>query len=206
MKKLLSVLTIALITIGLNAQKITLKDGDPKSLKSIKKWSVAFDYEGMVFDKKGNESEWLVSTQKEKNDKEAGSGDAFVDDWNDAKEELYPMSFATGFSKALEKKFGVSAKPGSSGATITVKTTWAFTGYRIPASSTVKPAKITSTVTFKNEAGEVLAVFELDKAQGVPPGVSMYNGVGYKTSERMSASYNMSGLALGKYLKKMTFK
>ncbi|MGB0402721.1 MAG: hypothetical protein ACPGEG_01405 [Salibacteraceae bacterium] len=205
MKKVFSILTIALITIGLNAQKITLKDGDPKSLKSVKKWSVTFDYEGMVFDKKGSESEWLVTTQKEKNEKEAGSGDAFVDDWNDAKEELYPMSFATGFTKALQKKFGVSAKPGTSGATITVKTTWAFTGYRMPAGS-IKPAKITSTVTFKNENGEVLAVFELDKAQGVPPGASAYNGVGYKTSERMSASYNTSGLALGKYMKKMTFK
>lgn len=200
MKKLFTLLAATLIIGGLSAQKVTLKSGSAAKMKSIKKWSVIFDYEGMVFDKKGNEKDWLESTQKEKNEKEAGSGDAFVDDWNDAKEELFPSSFATGMTKVLSKKNGISAKAGSGGATVTVKTTWVFSGYRNPAM--FKAAKITSELTFKDEDGNVLAVFEIEKAERTPDGMSSYNGVGYKVSERMSASYLHTGYAIGKYLKK----
>lgn len=194
-----------LIVGGLSARKVILKSGSASKLKSIKKWSVILDYEGMVFDKKGNEKDWLEKTQKEKNDKEAGTGDAFVDDWNDSKDDLFPSSFATGITKVLSKKYGVSAKEGRGGATITVKTTWAFAGYRVPP-GIFKDAKITSTITIKDADGNELAVFEIIKAERVPDGLSSYNGFGYKVSERMSASYLQTGYALGKDLKKATYK
>ena len=205
MKKLLTLLAVVAFSAGAYAQKITVESGKASALKSIKKWDVVFDYDGMEFDKKGNEQDWLNSTQKEKNEKEPGSGDAFVDDWNGAKAELFPMSFSDGFNKALSKKMGVTSKPGSGTPTIHVKTTWAFSGFKAPVA--FKAAKVTTTITFKDEEGNTLAVFKVDKAQGVPPGAtSSYSSVGYKVSERMSASYQMTGLALGKYLKKAAYK
>ncbi|UTW61036.1 hypothetical protein KFE98_13535 [bacterium SCSIO 12741] len=206
MKKLIALFTLTLIVGAVSAQKIAVKEGSMKDIKSIKSWNVVFNYDGWVTDKHGSEAEWIEEKKKEKNDKEAGTGDAWYLEWNESKESLFPQSYCTGMNKSLQKKFGVTCEPGTGDGTIEVLTTWSYMGWRMPTGG-VKPAKITTTITFKDADGKVLLVLEVDKAQGaVQGGGSAYSSAGYKASDRLSASYRQTGLAVGKMVAKGAYK
>lgn len=193
---LLSAATIFL-TLTSNAQKIKVTEGDSKLsfLSGVKEIHLEYDYSDMSVGKYDKEEDYVNDRTKDRNEKEAGTGDKWKDSWFGSRERVYQPKFETLFNKGLEKK-GISAGEASSSTiTLVVHTIFTEPGFNVGVTS--RPAAVSFNYIFKDESGKVLAKFT---QLNVPGAQAM--GMDFDTSTRISESYAKAGKMLAAYIAK----
>ena len=200
--KNLSVLFTALLILGTatQAQIVSVLEGNPKDLKEIKSWNIAFDFSEVTAARKRiPEADHVRIKSGELNEKEAGKGDMWAEEWEASKKTRYAPKFELLLNETLAK-YDIKFKVGdeSAAGTITAKTTWINAGFAVGVAK--QPALMDGIYTFEKD-GKTLLVVKIEKAVG---DIYMGNFTGDFT--RIAESYAMAGKSLGKLLKKKAYK
>lgn len=164
MKLFISVFSLLFLTTVLYAQKPKVTTGDWSDLKGIKEINLVFDYEGMEVIDHDSEEAYLAEKVKGKNEKEAGSGDQFKEDWFNKREESYRPDFIKGFNKKWNDVVKID-EDGGAEYTLEVVTTQTYPGYFVGVHS--QPVKLFLTLNvFKADSPEdVIFSAKMDKIQ-----------------------------------------
>ncbi|PIB37170.1 hypothetical protein BFP72_18030 [Reichenbachiella sp. 5M10] len=193
------VVAMLLMVFGSQAQKLKVTSGKLKALSSYKSYNMEYSYhEGLKIGKK-TEEEYLAEKKEAKNEKEAGTGDAWVATWHENKEGgKFFDKFETLFNEVLSKD-GVTASRDNADAPCTIKIEVYFLdpGYHIGISS--KPAYVSMKATFVADGSEI-AVVDLAKAPGQGAG-----GYDFDASYRISEAFEKTGKTLAKELSKQAY-
>jgi hypothetical protein len=122
--KLLAIALVIAVAGTATAQKTNITTGDFSELKGQTEVNLVFKYDklecvgGAPFSKKPKpEADWLSEMKGKKNEKEAGSGDAWEKRWHDAKTSAFEPNFEV---KMTEMWKGTSVKRGSENAKYTL--------------------------------------------------------------------------------------
>ncbi len=196
----LSLAALMLISIGSEAQKLKVTSGKLKDLSAHKSFNMEYTYEDGLLIGKKTEKEYVEEKVTSKNEKEAGTGDAWAKKWEENKEGgKFFEKFETLFNDVL-KGDGVTASRDNADATCTLKINVYFMdpGYNIGISS--RPAYVSMTATFVAD-GKTLAVVDMVKAPGTGAG-----GYDFDASYRISESFAKSAKTLAKNLAKGAYK
>lgn len=195
MKKLLCVLSIALLAGSYNAhaQKVKLLDGSLDALNSEEKLNLEYDYSDMGVGKFESEEDYLAKKKADYDKKEPGRGDQWESSWKaDRKNRFQPQ-----FEELFSKHSGMTAgNIPNAKYTLIFKTTYTEPGYNV-------------YVTRKNAEidGEALLVETANKSKVIArmsvlncPGRT-FGGNDYDTGERIQEAYAVAGKGLGKFFK-----
>jgi len=192
----LMVLFIALTSVSFS-QKIKIEDGDLSFLKGVTELNVVYDYSNMEVGKFKTEEAYIDKKVSEKNKKEAGTGDKWLESWNGSRERVYQPKFETLFNKVLAKK-NMTIAEGRTDAkyTLIVKTVFIEPGYNIGISK--KPSFVSFEYIFIETGTEnVLCTMVQFKVPGAQAA-----GMDYDTSTRISESYAKAGKMLAGFIYK----
>lgn len=193
MKKLSLLAAFMMAFTFAHSQKFVEGAKDFKFLKGQTKINIEYDYENLhVWKRNQTEEEYVGIKVKEKNEKQAGTGDTWKVNWEKAREERYKPKFEELFNKVLEKA-SVTAGAGVSGAkyTLIVKTTFIYPGYNIGIS------KMPSYVDFEfiwvetDNKDKVITKQLMKNAQG-----SQMMGFDFDIPTRVAESYAIGGKRL----------
>jgi hypothetical protein len=200
MKKI-AFLTLLLVFVAgqsINAQKIKILSGSMDKIKSIKEFSLEFDYSDMGVGSFDKEEDYIAKKVAEYNANDPGRGDRWAQSWvSDRKNRFEPK-----FQELLNKyaspkgyKFHLGDSPVK--AKLLVHTTWTEPGFNVYV--TRRPAMINVIFTFYDEGGNELLKIESLKN----PGTS-FGGADYDTGTRIQEAYAKCGKELGIFLAKNT--
>lgn len=189
---ILLVLMFGLVSgVSLFAQK--LKSGSLASLKGQSVVNLKYDYSGLKVGKLA-ESDYLTKGTADRNKKQAGSGDTWVQAWQNDKSSRYqPM-----FEKNLNGKIdgcGLAAKENADDATYTlvVHVNFIEPGFQSGVGMS-KPALVNMAIDLveTSNPGTVLAVIDYPKIQSV-------NMMGYDfdSGSRIQSCFDRAGDNLG---------
>jgi hypothetical protein len=196
---LLSLAAVLLVSINSDAQKLKVTSGKLKALSTHKSFNMVYTYEeGLLIGKK-TEEEYLEEKVTSKNEKEAGTGDAWAKKWEENKAGgKFFDKFETLFNDVL-KGDGVTASRDNADATCTIKVNVYFMdpGYNIGISR--RPAYVSMTATFVVD-GKDVAVVDMSKAPGAGAG-----GYDFDASYRISEGFAKSAKTLAKNLAKQAY-
>ena len=143
MKLFTKVLLLLFVTTSVYAQKPKVTKGNWSALAGIKEYNLVFNYEGMeVIDSKSEEA-YLEEKVKGKNEKEAGSGDKYKENWFKARENSYKPDFIKGFNKKWDD-FAAVKENSDLEYTMEIKTTKVYPGWSVGVST--QPVKLYFTV------------------------------------------------------------
>jgi len=201
MRKKLTLLLIFFVFTGFS-QKIKIVEGDLKSsLKGVKNILVEFEYDDNLKVGKKTEKEYIEEKVAKYNEKEAGKGDKWLENWKNDRKERYEPKFMVLFNKVLTK---VDAKADTNlkdyDAKIVIHTYYLEPGFNVGISS--MPAAVSFYVTAYNKKGEKL--FKLDSIK--MPG-SSFSGGDFDAGVRIRESYAKGAKTLASFLiKKKAFK
>lgn len=189
-------LLMALSAFTASARKAKLLEGSPESLKGIKKLNIRFVYDGMTIGKKQiPEADYIVQRTKEKNDKEAGTGDVWAKAWINDRTRRFEPALKSYFNKEAsgvrlgdfpEEKY-----------TLIFKTTNTEPGFNVGVSS--KPARVSGEAWIVETANpeHVICKLAVEDCPGAMSGFDFDNG------ERIRMSYAVAGQMLGAYFKRI---
>lgn len=133
MKKLVAgLLMTGLLFVGLNVNAQTIVKGNLSALKGATGVNVVFTYNGLTVGKEGKEENYLKRKKQEKDSKEPGSGDKWIEQWNADKEKRYKPKFIQLLSKYTEWQLNEDTKEKY---TMVVNTTFLEPGYYVGVSA-----------------------------------------------------------------------
>lgn len=191
---MLAALFVASSLFGLSQTKA--KKGDYKFLKGEKTLTLVFDYSNMIVGKQLKEDAYVSKKVKDKNKKEAGSGDKWKESWLSAREEKYEPKFVTLINKSMFKMGMVASKEAKAKYTMTVKTVYTEPGFNVGVMK--KPAFVNYLFIFTdNESGKEVGRYLLEKVPG-----SQAAGFDYDVGTRIAESYAKGGKMIGAYISK----
>jgi hypothetical protein len=201
MKRIFLFLMVTAFIFSANAQKIKLVEGDVGFLKGQDKLKVEFTYDNMKIGKT-QEKDYTAKKVKEKNKDEAGSGDAWLEKWENDKQEAYPRFFTRMFNVMLSKRdVSIDKNADDAEYIMIVNTSFIEPGYNVGISSKRASANMDVSLVSKDDPGKVLAKFSITKS----PGNSMF-GSNYSTVDRVGGCYENAAAALASYfIKKKSF-
>jgi hypothetical protein len=179
--------------ISSSAQKIKVKEGSLDVLKGVTAMKVQYDYSDFKVGGK-TETDYVNEKKEAYNKKEAGKGDKWVGNWKADREGRYQRQFEEKF----EEFAGIDLDQKGSGTyTLILKTVMVEPGYNIYIQK--KNAALDSEAWIVETANpsKVLAKVTIDNAPG-----RTYGSDDMDTGVRIAESYEMTGKALGKYIKK----
>jgi hypothetical protein len=182
-------------TVG-HAQKLK-QNGDLKFLKGEAQVNVEYRYNDMKVGKK-TEDQYIQDSMAEREKKEMGAGEKWLDGWKGNRESRFHPKFEELINKSV-KGVSFGSYPGAK-YTMIVHTTWTEPGYNIGVSK--MPAYINATVSFVETGKDAeLANVTITKAPG-----SQYGGYDFDAGTRLAEAYAISGKRLGALLMKSAFK
>ena len=190
--RLLLICAAIIISGSTFGQKMKVQSGNLSSLKGIKKIKIVYDYSDLSVGKFDDEADYIAKRVSEMNDKEAGTGDTWKENWIKDREARYEPKFEELFSKYTEPI--ESGKDIESEVVMNVHTIFIEPGFNVGVSR--RPSLINLVVTF-TKSEEQLVVIAIDKCPG-----SDVMGADFDTSWRISEAYAKAGKSLGKYLMK----
>lgn len=179
------------------AGKIKLLKGDLKFLKGIKELNIEFDYSNLKVGKFDTEEEYVQSKVKEKNKKEAGTGDTFEERWESAKVKRFPLKFIELFNKYLEKN-NIKAEQNNTEVKykLVVETTFIEIGFNVGVMK--KPAYCDYNFKFiEVSSGETVAELEQKNVVG-----SQVMDFDFDVDSRVAESYALAGKSLANFILK----
>ena len=196
MKKTLALFMMAL-TISGYAQKIKLLEGDLSPLKGQKSIRTEFTYDNMVVGKDKTEESYIQEKKAKLNEKEAGKGDKWEQDWVDDRKNRFEPQFRELFAKNSE----MTTADDNATYTLIFKTTRTEPGYNIGI--TKQPAMIDGEAWIVETANKdkVIAKISIQKVPG-----SQVMGYDFDTGTRLQESYAKSGKDLAKFIVKTNKK
>jgi len=179
------------ISLGTNAQRIKLVEGDLSVLKTEQKINTEFAYENMRVGKFDKEEAYVVDKKESLNKKEAGRGDTWAKAWVSDRNARFEPKFNELFEKSSNLAISKNAK-----YTLIFKTIFTEPGFNIAI--TRKNAEINADVWIVETANKdkVIAKATVQKAVG-----RTFGGYDFDTGERLSEAYADAGKALGKFIK-----
>ena len=199
--KLFSFILVFLVGIvSVNAQKVQVKKGDFDALKGQTELNVEFKYETSVgkFDK---EADYLAEKVAEKNEDEAGAGDAWKAKWLADRTERFEPKFFELFN-AYKKKTGLEANDyGNAKYTLVFNTTHTEAGWNVGVMR--KSAHINAELTLVETANpdKVLGQAIMEKV----PGRDAF-GYDFDSGYRLQEAYALTAKVFAKYLEKKVMK
>ena len=219
--KLTTAMTATAIAIAMTtasfAQKIKWEKGDDLAfLKGQTSVGTEFDYSKITV--KGEpEQSYVEASKTDLNADKPGDGDAFAEEWTDARERKYKPQFAKGFNKSLAKDGIYVDSTGSAKYTMIITTGDMQLGKGKTFVS--KPAKINVDFVIVETAnkGNVVAKGSIEEVEGeieapkgsrwIPGGVGTVMAVNANVqnrsySNRIANAYYNTGLAIGKAIHK----
>lgn len=121
---------VLFITIGASAQKLRVEKGNLKNLKGIDTYHVVFDYTDVQIPKFKNEEAFLKDKMDKREEKKAGDGERFKNDWfNDRPDKYYPK-FIESFNKRFDDN-ELSVSENAAEYTMKIHTTKIYPGYNV---------------------------------------------------------------------------
>lgn len=202
MKKL-TFLIIAGILLGFlqvsQAQKVALKSGSLDVLGTLSEIRVEYTYDNMMVGKY-KEEDYLSKKAKEYNDKEAGKGDEWKEDWvNDRTARFQPRFQETFDNMFIFTGVDFSCNPDVTGIVkMVVHTTFTEPGYNIYMTS--KNASINAEVIFYDAGGAEMAKVTITNS----PGSGIFE-LDYDTGTRIQDAYANAGRALAAFILEEAF-
>lgn len=181
-----------------NAQKIVLKSGSFKEIKSEKFFNIQYDYSDMGVGKFDEEEDYIKKKVADYNEKEAGRGAEWREAWISDRDSRFHPKFEELLNKYLDEK-GVFVGEENKDAkyTMVLKTTFTEPGYNVYVSK--KPAKINVILSIVESANPENVVVSIISKNN--PGRSM--GMNdFDTGERIEEAYAKCGKELGKWIVK----
>ncbi len=199
MKKLKLPLMLLFVTIASVSfsQKIKIQEGDLSFLKGVTELNVVYDYSNMEVGKFKTEQAYIDKKVKEKNDKEPGTGDKWLESWKGSRERVYQPKFETLFNKVLEKK-NMTIAEGRTDAkyTLIVKTIFTEPGFNIGVAKKPSAVSFEYIIVETGTDNVMCSMIQLN----VPGAQAM--GMDYDTSTRISESYAKAGKMLAGFIYK----
>lgn len=196
--KLMLVAAFCLAASASQAQKLKVTSGKEKDLASFKSYNIEYTYAEDLKVGKKTETEYLDEKRSEKNAEEAGTGDAWVDTWNENKEGgKFFEKFETLFNEQLLKA-GVEGSRDNASADCTLKLNIYYMDPGFNVGVMKRPAYVSMTATFVADGNEVV-VMDLSMAPG------QAYAVDFDASFRISESFAKTGKTLGAYLAKKVY-
>lgn len=187
------------------SQKLT--SGDLTLLKGEKAVNITYDYSKMAVGKFATEAEYLNKAASDRNEKEPGTGDAFVTTWNNAKSEKYAPAFEEDFNKQAGD-CGIAGKSDPSAKyTLVVHVKFLEQGVETVVMGTAKQASVDFQIDLVETASpdKVLASIEMDKIKPKAKPKMSVGGVSvsktsYDATLRVAECFEMGGKQLGKFV------
>jgi hypothetical protein len=191
MIKLLGILFPIAISLGASGQRIKVIEGDFSVLKGEQKINTEFTYDNMKVGKFDKEEDYIAEKKESLNKKEAGRGDTWSKAWVTDRKERFEPKFNDLFEKSSNMSIEKDAK-----YTLIFKTTFTEPGFNVGVYR--KNAEINAEVWIVETANrdKLIAKATIMKAPGRTGG-----GFDFDTGERLGEAYEMSGKALGRYIK-----
>ncbi|MGL1885316.1 MAG: hypothetical protein OCD76_02280 [Reichenbachiella sp.] len=189
-----------MMSMNVDAQKLKVTSGSLKDMSAYKSYDLVYTYsDGLMIGKK-TETDYLEEKRTAKNEKEAGTGDAWVAKWQEGKEGgIFFEKFEKLLNETLEES-GVNGSRDNASAdcTATVNVYYLDPGFNIGI--TRRPAFTSMTVTFAADGKEV-AIVDMSKAPGADA-----MGYDFDAKSRIGESFAKSAKTLGKTLAKQAYK
>jgi hypothetical protein len=175
----------------LQAQQLTMLEGNFDSLKSIKTIGLEFVYSPLKVGKYDKEEDYINKKVTEMNKKEPGKGDAWAKAWVDARKESYEPKFKALFEKYSEKKVDSASK-----YKLIFHTTFIEPGFNTGAILVHKNPEINGEVSIVEvkDPTRVIAKFKIDKVVG-------REGYEFDTGKHLEAVYAKAGENIGSFIK-----
>ncbi len=200
MKKInyLALVLVFIAANNINAQKIKILSGSVGAIKTIKEFSLEFDYSNMGVGSFDKEEDYIAKKVAEYNSNDPGRGDRWAQSWVNDRSNRYEPKFQELINKYAGPK-GYKFHLGGSQAKgkMVVHTTWTEPGFNVYV--TRRPAMINVIVTFYDEEGKELLKIESLKNPGTG-----FGGADYDTGTRIQEAYAKCGKELGIFLAKNT--
>lgn len=179
------------ISLGTNAQRIKLIEGELSVLKNEQKINTEFTYDNMRVGKYNKEADYITDKTASLNKKEAGRGDTWAKAWVSDRKDRFEPKFNELFEKSSSMTLSKDAK-----YTLIFKTITTEPGFNIGI--TRKNAEINGELWIVETANrdKVISKATVQKALG-----RTFGGYDFDTGERLSEAYADAGKAIGKYIK-----
>lgn len=192
---------------SLNGFSQKLTSGALTALKGEKVINITYDYSKMAVGKFATEAEYLNKAAADRNEKEAGTGDAFVAKWNAAKTEKCQPAFEEDFNKQAGD-CGITGKSDPSAKyTLVVHVKFVEQGVETVVMGTAKQASVDYQIDLIETAApdKVLASVEMDKIKPKAKPKMSVGGVSvsktsYDATLRIAECFEMGGKQFGKFL------
>ncbi len=121
---------VLFITIGASAQKLRVEKGNLKNLKGIDTYHVVFDYTDVQIPKFDNEEAFLKDKMDKREEKKAGDGERFKNDWFNDRPDKYHPKFIESFNKRFDDN-ELSVSEDAAEYTMKIHTTKIYPGYNV---------------------------------------------------------------------------
>ncbi len=130
MKKQVLFAFAMLVITSAAAQKLRIQEGDFKNLKGIDTYSLVFDYTDVMIPKFDNEEEFLKDKMDKREEKKAGDGERFKNDWFNDRPDKYHPKFIESFNKRFKNgEFQVTED--NAEYTMEIHSTKIYPGYNV---------------------------------------------------------------------------
>lgn len=189
-----------LCTSVLFSQKLKITEGSFKNLKSIKEYSLVFDYENVEIPKFDSEEDFLKEKMEKRDDKEEESGEAFRKSWFADRENKYEPKFIESFNKRFDDE-AVKVSKEAAEYTLHIKTTLMYAGYNVGVWRQNSKIEAILTVYSTNNPTDILFSGEYTKVEGL--GAMGYD---FNSGYRISEAYAKLAKEFAKDLSKKALK
>ncbi len=188
---------------GSNVFSQKLKSGNLSVLKGQKTINLQFDYQNMKVGKFDKEEDYIKKGTADRNDKKAGTGDAWAVKWKSDQTDRFPGAFAEAFNNKAED-CGIELKSNATDATYTMVVHTRFMEQGVEAYVGTKASEVDLVIDIVETKApdKVIASIESTgkgstsrmSVGGVPVSKETYD-----TGLRISEAYESAGKPLGKF-------
>lgn len=178
------------------SQTVDISKGDLSILKDEKNINIEFVYEKVSVGEFAKEQDYIKKKTEEYNEKNPGSGDSWAIKWQEDKALKYEPKFILGFTKENNMTISKDAK-----YTLIVSTKAIEPGYSIGISK--KNAGVDGVIWIVETADKTkkLAILTVER-----PAENKWRGAAFDAGSRIADAYYLSGLKVGKFIKKNATK
>ncbi|MEO6669703.1 MAG: hypothetical protein ABIN36_09530 [Ferruginibacter sp.] len=181
--------TLLFTVIISRGQNIELTSGDFEKLRAEKTINLEFNWDKFGVGDYAKEAQWIKYKVNDLNSKEAGSGDKWLQEWNDAKLGRYAPKFMELFTKYSDITFDSTAK-----YTLIFKTSFLEPGFQVAVKA--KPGQVEGQIWLVETTNKTkkIAVVMVERREG--------KGAHFDWATRIAEAYGSTGKNLALLIKK----
>ena len=193
-KRLLLCVFICCAYLGIYAQSIVLTSGSLDPLKGEKVIQFEFTYNEMIVGRL-TEEEYVLKKVSDYNEKEAGRGDKWRENWFADRKERYEPKFVELFDKHMEKK-GITAGTEGANYVIVFNTDFTEPGFNVGVARKNASVDLSGTIVHI-ETGDQIASVKIKHSSA-----NSFWGADFDSGYRIQESYAKAGREFAKFLVK----